>query len=136
MPTALRHKISIPGVVLPWRVVPREVQRMNTKFWGLTGESSIFGGTAGRTLEIPVLVYDENRFVTRQSLSRFIDRDLNLDMVGEEATLTVESDAARPPFQNASFEGCVVIDGPKLDEAGSLGGGAWAICVFIFRQHK
>lgn len=136
MATALRHKIEIPGIVLEWQVMPREVQQMTTKFWGLKGESRIFGGSAGRNLEIPVLVYDEDRFTTRQALSRFLDRDISTDLVGDEATLTVESEADRPPYANCSFEGMVNIEGPKIDEAGTLGGGAWAICIFLFRQHK
>lgn len=135
MPTALRHKIEIPGLVLPWVVTSREIQQMTTKFWGVKGESRINGDTAGRTLEIPVLVYHESRFNTQEKLSRFLDRDVQ-NQIGETATLVVTSEAGRPPFNYCTFDGAMTIDGPKLDVAGTLGGGAWAIVVFNFRQHQ
>lgn len=135
MPTALRHKIEIPGVVLPWTVPTRELQQMTTKFWGVKGESRIVGGTAGRTLEIPVLVYDAARFNTQAKLSTFLDRDLD-QIVGEVATLVVVSEADRPPYNHCSFEGAMIVEGPKLDAAGTLGGGAWAVVLFAFRQHR
>ena len=135
MPTALTHAKTIPGQVLPWVVPPREPQEMTTKFWGVRGESRIYGDTGGRILDIPVLVYDAAQFPSRDRLSTYLDRTVNRDMMGKEATLTVGGVAGHPPFEHCSFEGCVIIDGPKLDEAGTLGGGAWALCRFIFRQH-
>lgn len=136
MPTALRHKIEIPGIVLPWTVPPRELQQMTTKFWGVRGESRINGDMAGRTLEIPVLVYDETRFNTQAKLSHYLDRDVGQNLVGETATLVIESEADRPPYNDCTFEGPVILDGPKLDFAGTLGGGAWAMVLFFFRQHR
>lgn len=135
MPTALRHKIEIPGLVLPFVVPSHELQQMTTKFWGIKGESRIHGNTAGRTLEIHVLVYHATRFTTQEKLARFLDRDVEA-MIGEESTLVVTSEAARSPFNNCSFEGHITLDGPKLDVAGTLGGGAWAHVVFVFRQHR
>lgn len=136
-PIALRHRIVIPGMVLPWVVPPREVQQMTTKFWGVVGESRIEGKTAGRTLEIPVLVYDEDGALnTRQKLSRFLDDDCGRILQGQTATLVVESEADRPAFNHATFDGLVILEGPKLDVVGNLGGGAWAGCVFLFRQHQ
>lgn len=135
MPTALRHKIEIPGVVLPWVVPTRELQSMTTKFWGVKGESRIDGNTAGRTLEIPVIVYHATRFNTQAKLSQFLDRDVQ-NMVGELTTLVVTSESDRPPFNYCSFEGALTLDGPKLDFAGTLGGGAWAHVLFVFRQHQ
>lgn len=136
-PIALRHKIVIPGMVLPWIVPPREVHQMTTKFWGVVGESRIDGKPAGRTLEIPVLVYDEGGALnTQQKLARFLDDDCGRILQGQTTTLVVESEAARPSFQHSTFEGVLVLDGPKIDVVGNLGGGAWAQCVFIFRQHQ
>lgn len=135
-PVALRHKIVIPGLVLPWQLPPREVHQMTTKFWGVRGESRIRGKPAGRTLDIPVVVFDEDgRFNTRAKLSTWLDRDVNRDLIEDEATLTVESEAGHPPFEHCTFEGAFILDGPKIDHAGTMGGDAFAICRFIFRQH-
>lgn len=135
-PIALRHAKLIPGIVLPWVLPPRELKMSVTPFWGVKGESAIIGGSAGRSLEIPVLVYDEEgRFDTRGKLSAFLD-ELDDDMLGKTATLTVESEAGRPLFRDATFTGGFIVEAPKIDEAGTLGGGAWAIVMFTFRQHR
>lgn len=134
MATALQHAIAIPGVVLPWILPSREPQVMTTKFWGVNGESSIYGGYAGRTLDIPVIVYDSGQFPGRPQLAAWLNNTIGRDQIGQLATLTVNSAVGHPPFENCRFEACIVIEGPKVDEVGSLGGGAFAVCRFIFRQ--
>lgn len=135
MPTALQHSITVPGVVLSWILPSREPQIATTKFWGVKGESSIFGQAGGRTLDIPVVVYDAGQFPGRPQLAAWLNNVVGRDEVGKTATLTVSSAAGHPPFENTRFEAVFVLEGPKIDEVGSLGGGAFAICRFIFRQH-
>lgn len=136
MAAALRHSITIPGVVLPWVLPSREPQIATTKFWGLKGESAIFGQNAGRTLDIPVVVYDAGQFPGRSQLATWLNTVVGDAEIGKVATLTVESDAGHPPFEQCRFEGVLVMEGPKIDEVGNLGGGAFAICRFVYRQLK
>lgn len=134
MADALRHAISVPGIVLPWPLGPRELQVMTTKFWGVRGESRIDGRAAGRQIEIPVLVYDDS-MPTRQKLSLWLDKDVDQDWKGQTTTLVVNSAAGRPSFPDTTFDGAIILQEPKIDEAGTLGGIAFAVVQFVFRQH-
>jgi len=146
MAHALTHKIApedlvVPGIVLDgMAITPRELQEMTTKFWGVNGESRIFGDTGGRTLDIPVLIYDEDeldpKFTTKQELSEYLDETLNQDHIGATAALTIHSQSQHGDFSECTFDGLILLPGGiKIDHAGSLGGGPFAICRFIFRQH-
>lgn len=132
MPTALQHEFTVPGMVLKFALTSREMQVFATKFAGVKGESRINGLTAGRTLDIPVIVYGD-QFSTQAQLSQWFE-DLK-DRQGNTATLTITSDVNRPPFPDCTFDGAIMVSEPLLDEAGSLGGGAWSIIRFLFRQH-
>ena len=132
MPTALKHTFTVPGIVLQFPTPTRDLKEVTTKFWGVRGESRITGGLSGRTLEIPVLVYGE-QFNTQAKLSNWFEKLIQYQ--GFASTLVVTSDADRPPYEDCSFDYAIMLEPPKIDEAGSLGGGAFAPIVFIFRQH-
>lgn len=133
MATALKHVFTVDGVTLPMQMVARELQQVTTKFWGVNGESRINGGTAGRFIEVPVIVYGD-QFNTRAKLAKWFD-DLNVYQ-GRNTTLQIFSEVDRPPLRDCTFEGAIMTGDPKMDEAGSLGGGAWVVIRFLFRQHS
>lgn len=133
MATALQHVFTVPGIVLPIAMPTKELQQVTTKFWGVNGESRIVGGVAGRTIEIPVLVYG-SQFNTQAKLASWLDKLEQYQ--GKTDTLIITSDVNRPPLKDCSFDFAMTIEPPKLDEAGSLGGGAFSTTVFIFRQHS
>ena len=133
MPTALQHAFTVPGVTLPFQMPARELQQVTTKFWGVAGESRISGGTAGRSIEVPVLVYGD-QFNTQAKLAAWFD-GLSAYQ-GKVATLRITSSVNRPALKDCSFDAAIMVDSPKIDEAGSLGGGAWVIVRFLFRQHS
>lgn len=133
MANALQHSFTVPGIVLPLQMSSRELQQATTKFWGVRGESRISGGTAGRTIDIPVLVYGD-QFNTQAKLADWFDK---LDQYqGDVATLRIFSDVNRPPLNDTSFDMAAMISDPRMDEAGSLGYGAFATIRFLFRQHS
>ena len=144
MPNAITFSISptpeiIPGVAIEGLILPpRELQVRTTKFWGVTGESRIQGKTGGRQLDIPVLLYDDSgtpKFTTKAELATYIDDDLNQQLVGQTASMTVHSESNYPAFTNCTFDGIVILGGIKTDHAGSLGGGPFALGRVIVRQH-
>lgn len=133
MPTAIQHVFTVPGVVLSMQMSARELQQVTTKFWGVDGESRISGGLAGRMIEVPVIVYGD-QFSTRAKLADWFD-DLE-DFQGKTGTLRITSSVNRPAIKDVSFDSAIMVTDPKIDEAGSLGGSAWAIVRFLFRQHS
>lgn len=133
MAVAIRHVFDVEGIVLPLQMPTRELQQVTTKFWGIRGESRINGGTAGRFIEVPIVVY-ATRFNTQQKLSAWFD-DLN-QYQGRTSTLQIFSEADRPAMRDCTFDGALMETAPKMDIAGSLGGGAWMIARFLFRQHS
>ena len=140
MPNALTHastpQLVIPGMVLEGFVLPmREPQSMTTKFWGLRGESRINGKPGGRSLDIPVLLYDPS-LSTKAALATYIDDTLNVNQIEKIGALTIHSQSDYSAFADCTFEGCVLLGGIKIDYAGSLGGGPFAMCRFLFRQHS
>ncbi len=133
MPTALQHVFTVDGIVLPIQMSARELQQVTTKFWGVKGESRISGKVAGRSIDIPVLVYGD-QFNTRAKLATWFDGlEQYQGMVG---TLRITSDVSRPAIKDCSFDFAMMVTDPKLDEAGSLGGGAFVTARFLFRQHS
>jgi hypothetical protein len=124
---------NIQGIVLSWEEPSRETHEMTTKFFGVRGESRIDGSPAGRSLEIPVLVYS-SPFNTQAKLSNYL-RELDLALRGFAATLVVSSSVARPAYPECSFDGFRIVEEPKMDVVGSLGGGAFAVVLFYFRCH-
>lgn len=135
MPTAITFgEILVPGMVLPWQLGGRDEHSQITKFCGVRGESRINCMPGGRTLEIPVIVYG-SQFNTRAKLSQWLENYDTLHGGDPAQTLVVTSDASRPTFAHTSYSGMVIMEEPKIDEAGSLGGGAFAVVMFIFRQH-
>lgn len=133
MATALQHAFTVPGIVLPIQIGTRELQQTTTKFWGVRGESRISGGTAGRTIDIPVLVWGE-QFNTQAKLAEWFD-SLS-DFEGEVATLRITSAVNRPALNDCSFDAAAMITDPRMDEAGGQGYGAFATIRFLFRQHS
>ena len=133
MPTALQHVFTVPGTVLPLRIGTRELQEVATKFWGVKGESRITGGTGGRFVEIPVLVYGA-QFANQGQLASWFDQLGQYQ--GQTGTLVITSAVNRPALQDCSFDMAALLTDPKIDEAGMLGGGAFAEISFLFRQHS
>jgi hypothetical protein len=126
--------VSVPGIVLPWQLGGRDLHEQITKFCGVRGESRINCMPGGRTLEIPVLVY-ASQFNTREKLSQWLDVFDRSSGELPALSLLVNSEAGRPRFADTSYSGMQIVEEPKIDEAGSLGGGAFAVVMFIFRQH-
>lgn len=129
--------IDVKGVTLDGVVIePRMFQQRTNKFWGVDGESRIYGGRGGRAIQIPVLIYDATDFDTARKLSDYIDFTLNTDSIGLNGTLAWESPADHSPYADCSFEGALLSpsDPAKLDDAGTLGGEYFAICLLLFRQ--
>ena len=143
MATAVAHDtgtiLSIPGIVPEGFVIPpMEYQQSTTKFWGVLGESRINGYAAGRTLSVPIIIYDSvtaATFDTALKLATYVHDTLNTDQVGLNGGVTVTSESAHPQFLDCTFEGCILLRGIKKDFAGSLGGNYFAYCRLIFRQH-
>lgn len=124
--------MALVGFAVP----PRELQQRSTKFWGVRGESVILGETGGRDLVVPVIIYDENRFKTAQSLSRYIDVTLQ-NMIGKTRRLTVESLSDHPGFLDCTFIGFALgPEGVKKDVAGTLGGSFFCLGILTFRQRR
>jgi hypothetical protein len=125
-------ELVIPGVVLAgFALPPRELQHKTTKFWGLEGESRINGRVGGRTLRVPVIVYDD--YSSAASLASFIAGMTSYQ--GELGTLTITSDSDYPDFADCVFEGFFLAgEGIKPDLAGTLGGGYFCLGEAIFRQ--
>lgn len=134
--------LDVRGIVLEGILVaPRSIQEKLTKFWGVDNESYIFGGRGGRDIHVPVLIYDNDtededypRFDTSQKLADYIAGTLNGSKMGFDGQLTITSQSNYSPFDDCRFGGAALVDGPKHDDAGLLGGQYWAICVLMFRQ--
>lgn len=120
------------------QIEPRGIQRKTTKFWGVDNESHIFGGRGGRDINVPVLIYDDAEedpiFPTAADLSGYIDHTLNGSALGSVGVLQITSESDHPDFDDCTYSGATLIEGPKHDIAGNLGGGYWAICILHFRQ--
>src|SRR4051812_1827199 len=132
MPTAFTFADStIPGVALEgMRISARQLQFHDRKFWGVAGVSRIYGNFGLRTIEVPVLIYNtsgEPDISTARKLSDYIDYTINTTLVGHNGTLLITSESNHSSFVDVSFEGADLFEGPKHDEAGTLGGGYWAI---------
>jgi hypothetical protein len=133
----------VPGLVLEGVVIePRPIQERTTKFWGVSGESRIFGEAGGRAIQVPVLVFDNAEedplFDTARKLANYIDYELNGTAQGRRGTLRIVSESNRSPYGDTMFEGAVLDpgEGIKPDLVGNLGGvGRWfAPCLLLFRQ--
>lgn len=136
MPTALVFNgNTIKGVTLEgMEIQPRKLQFHDRKFWGVSGISRIFGQAGDREILIPLLIYDPATFTTANILSTYIDTTINGTLAGTHGTLTVTSESDHPAFTDVSFEGALIVDGPKKDEGGTLGGGYWVMVLAHFTQ--
>ncbi|MGD9632197.1 MAG: hypothetical protein AB7G28_20640 [Pirellulales bacterium] len=127
--------LSVKGVVLEGlRIDQRLIQEKITKFWGINNESRIFGGRGGREINVPVIIYDTTDFDTPRKLSDYIHGTLNGTAQGTGGQLTIMCPSNPSPLDDVRYGGAVLLDGPKKDDAGTLGGQYWAICVLSFRQ--
>jgi hypothetical protein len=136
MPTALSYgSQTVDGIVLPWELSSRDTHEAITHFCGVRGESRIDCSSGGRTLEIPVLVYT-TKSNTQAKLSGYLESIDNRFRTPESHTLVVTSEAGRPSFIDCSYIGMRIVEEPKLDHAGSLGGLPFATVIVIFRQHR
>lgn len=123
------------GVVLEgMEIQPRKLQFHDRKFWGVSGVSRIYGQFGDRDITIPLLIYDATDFDTARKLSDYIDVTFNNDRVGTNGSLTVISESNHRVLDDCTFEGALIIDGPKKDEGGTLGGGWWAVVLLHFSQ--
>lgn len=123
----------MPGVVLEGlEITPRQLQFHDRKFWGLAGISRIYGEFGQRELTVPVIIY--NNFTTARQLSVYIDTTLNGDSVGANGTLSINSVSDHAPYPDCTFDGVLLVEGPKRDVAGTLDGYYWAIVLAHFTQ--
>jgi hypothetical protein len=128
---------TIKGLVLEgFQISPRLLQNHDRKFWGVAGVSRIFGEAGQREIIAPVLIYDSANvdFNTAEKLSDFIDETLNTTHTGKNGWAEFTSEADHDPYTDITFEGAMLLEGPKLDVIGNLGGGYWAVCLFQFTQ--
>lgn len=129
--------INVKGVVLEGVTIePRPLQHRTTKYWGVHGESRINGGRGGRQISIPLLIYDATDFDTARKLADYIDYTLNTTGLEKNGTLDIVSEADHSKFTDCTFEGAMLSPGDSIkhDEAGTLGGGYFALCLLQFRQ--
>ena len=138
MPNAITFNGNITkGVALEGlEMQPRLLQFHDRKFWGINGISRIYGGYGPRPITVPVIIYDSANvdFNTAEKLSDYIDQTLNNTRVGSNGTLEIHSESDHDPLTDCTFQGAMILEGPKLDTAGSLGGGYWAIVLMNFLQ--
>ena len=129
--------LDIPVIVTDINIEQRPVQRRVTKFFGVDGESVIKGGKGGRNIAVRMLIYDQSgspAFNTSRKLADFLDYTVGTDALEKNGTLTLVSDSDHSPFADTTFDGMQVLDGPKPDAAGTLGGNYWAEVLLVFRQ--
>jgi len=127
--------VNTKGVVLEGlQIPPRTLQFHDRKFWGVTGVSRIYGQYGERHIVVPVLIYDATDFDTARKLSDYIDVTFNNTRAGTNGSLTIVSQADHSSFSDCTFEGAMLMEGPKKDEAGTLGGGYWAIVLLHYTQ--
>lgn len=139
MSTGLRFGSTlIPGTVMRYAIPAREVQVKRTHFWGVLGESQISGAPGGRTLAIPVLVFDAgSRFSTREKLVKFLIQTVG-SLIGTTESLHV---LLNEPHTKEVYPECCLDNftirpepGVILDVAGTLGGKYFCEVDFTFRQ--
>ena len=133
--------IDVKGVVLEGvDIQPRTQQTKITKFWGVNGESEIWGGHGGRDITIPVIIYDDAEedadFETARALADYLDYTLSTTALGANGTLDIVSAADHSAFTDCTFRGVQFMPGEtiKQDVAGTLGGGYYALCLLFVRQ--
>lgn len=129
--------LDIPGMVVDIAVETRPIQRRVNKFFGVDGESIITGGSGGRQITVRMVVYDTSAtplFDTARKLSDFLDYDVATEGLEQKGTLTLVSESDHSPFADTVFDGMQIIDGPKPDSAGTVGGDYWAEVLLSFRQ--
>lgn len=136
MPNAVTFNGNITkGVALEGlQIAPRLLQFRDTKFWGTLGVSRIYGGYGQRPITVPVMIYDATDFNTAEKLADYIDQTLNNSRVGTNGSLEIHSESDHDPFLDCTFEGFTLLEGPKKDDAGTLGGGYFAIGLMHFNQ--
>jgi hypothetical protein len=133
--TPVNHIVA-KGLATRITIEPRAVLRKVTQFFGVDAESHIFGGRGGRPILVQVQLYDTANidFDTPLKLSTYVDNTLNGTAVGKTGQLTITSESNHPPLDDVTYSGAMLLEGPKPDLVGSLGGGYWADVVLIFRQ--
>lgn len=128
---------DIPGMVLQGvSISARQVQHLTRKYWGLAGESRINGERGGRTIRVPILIYDDaaNTFDTPRKLSDYVEITLG-DLQGSEGDLTLVSESDHDTFTDCVFEGFWLSPaGINKDHAGTLGGNHFCQGMLVFRQ--
>jgi hypothetical protein len=67
-------------------------------------------------------------------LAVYIDTTLNNTLAGTNGSLVITSESDHPTFLDCTFEGALIVDGPKKDEGGTLGGGWWAVVLLHLAQ--
>lgn len=136
MSTALTFAgYTVKGVTLDGcQFGERALQFHDRKFWGVTGVSRIYGQYGQRTLQIPVLLYDVTDFDTARKVADYVDVTLNNTIVGQNGTLAITSESDHASFADCTFEGARILEGPKKDEGGTLGGKYFAVILLQFTQ--
>jgi len=129
--------LLIPGIVEPFAVPSREVQVSRMHFFGVQGESEIRGESGGRTIQIPMLVYDDgNKFPSRDSLAVFFSTQVG-KLIGKNGVLSILRDGfAQETYPECTLDAANIraYPGIVLDVAGTLGGKYFCQADFTFRQ--
>lgn len=112
-------QISMPGTHGPILTTPPQVQVVRRKFFGVRGESEIYGENAGRYLSTHIWLH--NRLRTKQAIVSLLE---TLDAaVGTHADLVITTPGIPRTFKHCTFEGFEMGElGPLPDESGSLDG--------------
>jgi hypothetical protein len=127
--------LDVHGYVLEGLVIePRPTQRKTTKFWGVNNESQIYGGRGGRNILVPVIVFKVGTYTTAALLADYINATLNGSALGTKGILTITSLSNHSAFDDTTYDGFALVEGPKQDVGGTLGGQYWAIGQLLFRQ--
>lgn len=126
--------LEVACVNLHLQVAPPDLPVRRQRYWGLLGETEIRSLPAGRPIVLDCILRDN--FATYAELAALLDR-LDL-LVGRHGNLSVLDpvNGLNRYFGRATFHGFHpgedAFAGPKLDEAGTLGGGWWVrgVCLW------
>jgi len=130
--------LEIPGTVERFAVPSRDPQSSRRHFFGVKGESEIRGEPGGRTLQIPILVFERsNKFPDFQTLSLFFSANIGPQISKNGILQIINSDGnAILTFPDCTLDAATIRDQPGIikDYAGTIGGKYFCMADFTFRQ--
>lgn len=112
-------QLAMPGTHGPILTTPPQIQVVRRKFFGIQGESEIYGSNGGRILTTHIWLH--NRLTSKQAIVALLE---TLDAgVGQHADLVITTPGIPRTFKHCTFEGFTMDEkGPLPDETGSLDG--------------